>query len=55
MDKFESLVPQGISINCLEDLGCLTVKELKKILAAQAFSSKACDNTRTRWHTPKSL
>ena len=34
MDKFESLVPQGISINCLEDLGCLKVKDLKKILAA---------------------
>ena len=34
MDKFESLVPQGISINFLEDLGCLKVKDLKKILAA---------------------
>ena len=34
MDKLESLVPQGISINCLEDFGCLKVKDLKKILAA---------------------
>ena len=32
MDQFQSLLPHGKSVNCLDDLGSLSVKELKNIL-----------------------
>ena len=34
MEQFQSLLPEGKSISCLEDLSVLTVKDLKKILDA---------------------
>ena len=34
MEKFESLVPQGVTIACLEALGCLKVKDPKKSFSA---------------------
>ena len=32
MDQFQSLLPHGKSVNCLDDLGSLSVKELNNIL-----------------------
>eukprot|EP00795_Rhopilema_esculentum_P005752 gene5752-11022_t len=32
MDQFQSLLPHGKSVNCLDDLGSLSVKKLKNIL-----------------------
>ena len=34
MDQFQALLPQGVSVACLEDLSSLRVKDLKFILTA---------------------
>ena len=34
MDQFQALLPQGVSVACLEDLSSLRVKDLKVILIA---------------------
>ena len=44
MKKYEALVPLGITIACLEDLGCMKVKDVKKILTIynqKVFGGKA--------------
>ena len=42
MDQFQSLLPHGKSINCLDDLGSLSVKELKNILLSYRGKVFSC-------------
>ena len=38
MEQFNSTLPQGKKVTCLEDLGLLSIKELKQVL--QVYNEK---------------